>query len=363
MWIKLDDAIQSLSADMLEEIAGLDSVLCAVSRGEHALAVSHATSKVISQLPLSLKAAAALRSAASKSAENLAWCKAAKFRITVILHGAHSIKTNEFNWELPLRQISQIGLPRCAILAENLNDARLYDQCAKHYAVLSREKPCHNNIIINGGGADTPKVLGHQIAEKQSFVLCITDSDKSSPAAPANATSRNCTKEVTITSWIAHHITIEAREIENIIPTTIIEDVLSQADHSNSLTNLKIIRSLNFSDDEWKYLDLKSGSTLHKCLSFLDYWRSSAERANKNGQINENCLEKAACLVHEKDRCNCYISPGIGEKLLEHTVNFIEKNSYHKTALRTKTANNFEYWMNLGKTICEWGAATERLRA
>jgi len=362
MWLKLDESIKSININSATEIAGLETLLHAVFRGEHALACSYLLGKHILGLRLSQQSIATLTSSITKSSEFNAIWEDSKFKILITKEG-DQVKVNSQNrWSVPLKFIATKGMPRSLLLAENLTDAKLYKHAAEHYRILNRQHYKIHTELRGGGGADTPKILDHEILSQNHFIYCITDSDKSYPTAPTNSTSKQCTEKSARSKWVTFHHSMDEREAENIVPKTILEDVFEQPEHKETLIKFRKLKDCKFSPDEWCYLDLKLGTPMEKSIISHDFWKDAVSKALTRGDIDATCYETRSCTSEDKESCKCHIAIGMGEKFLEHTISYLESQSSHASAQRVKTAENRKFWLDTGESIFNWSAATERIR-
>lgn len=363
MWIIIEEDIAGISTDSRKPLQGLETVLLSIARGEHALAVNFGVAKKIAMLPLSSISKATILEAGRRSSEYIGQSRSSRYKTHIKLNGPPFKAISNSEWEISIDFISDNGMPKSALLAENLTDAEIYQYSAYHYQALSKEKLNFKIVLLGGGGADTPKTLQNEINQKSWFVFCITDSDKLSPTDSVNQTCRDCSKIISKGDWISFHAALEEREAENHIPITLIEDTINSPQHKDSKERLQIISNINLSDDQWKYVDLKDGTPLRKCLKNKNFWSSAIKSSARAGLVMNVCEEVLDCPSQDYKSCTCMISPGISDKLLENVLGYLRKNGVHLTANRAKTAKNVMPWFETGKSIFEWGAAVEKRRA
>lgn len=363
MWIIIDEAISNISTDSQKELQGLETLLLSIARGEHALAVNFGVAKKLAMLPLSIISKATILEAGRRASEYISQSRSSRYKAYIKLDGPPITAISNYEWEISIAFLSDNGMPKSALLAENLTDAEIYQYSAYHYQALSKDKLNFKIALLGGGGADTPKTLKNEIDQKNLFVFCITDSDKLSPLDSVNQTCRACSKIINEAVWIAFHSALEEREAENHIPITLIEDTINCPQHKDSRNRFHIISDINFSEDQWKYIDLKEGTSLRKCFENKDFWSNVIQPSACTELAINICKDFLYCLSQGTQSCNCIIAPGISTKLLENVLRFLKENGIHLTANRIKTARNVKPWLETGKSICEWGAAVEKRRA
>jgi hypothetical protein len=361
MWLVADDSLGRIQEDMVEELLGLECLLTSIARGEHAIAIKPSTAASLAKLPISRAARAVLQTAGQKAPEYRSRAQRAEYRCHVELDGPLNQQRSETEWKLQINFIARFGMPKSAVLAENLTDAEIFKYSAEHYRSLSTENFDFHIALLGGGGADTPKTLLHELTQRNWFVFCITDSDRISPDSAINHTSRECFKITTNNSWVSSHRSLEEREAENHIPFTLVKDSVDKAGFQDQMRRYMEIEELNLAPVHWRYLDLKEGTRLRKCFGARKFWGPAIEQAIKNKAISEKCGASDSC-KEDASACKCLISPGIAEKILETILDHLRSNSIPATAKRAGTAANSASWSATGKALCDWGASVARQR-
>lgn len=362
MWIIIDESIAQISADSHLQLQGLETLLLSIARGEHALAVKRGIAEILYGLPLSAISKATLLGAAQRAAEFLSKSSAAQYKAYIHYDNVPFSKISDSEWRISIDFLALNGMPMSAILAENLTDAEIYEYSAHHYRALAQERFHFKIARLGGGGADTPKTLASEINQKTWFIFCLTDSDKLSPIDSANQTSRECSRIVERAAWVARHLVLEEREAENHVPKTLIQDTLELPPHRDSWERFQKIEALNISDTQWKYLDLKEGTSLKKCFGNKQFWIDPIKTSVLHALSIAECENLDACPSNAEKPCSCVVCPGISKKILENVLGYLQQNSVHVTARRAKTSANIIPWLETGKAICDWGAALERRR-
>lgn len=268
--------------------------------------------------------------------------KISTFVIVYLPKDGENIATRDGNvWKVPLTYFSP-GLLQSTILGENDRDAELYILLANQYRL--NEKLFLFNVSArprSGGGSGIVRVLSNYLSTEISPCLCITDSDKLHPGYGKSATVRGCEELAATDSKILEYLLLEEREIENFLPTELIER--SSPHFVNFIEAINEVQE--YSTHMWSYLDIKKGIALDwiekkdnptqnfwKC--FLDHFRDLREKC---GRCNSDKKPKI---------CECSSVPGLGEKVLDRCLDYMKENPPRLTAgLFNKGAD----WEDVGK--------------
>lgn len=124
------------------------------------------------------------------------------------------------------------ALPRAALLAEDIDDARYYVWLARAYGASRVVKGIEVELTPRpGGGEGTPRVLDDLLRDPAAFVLTVVDSDKDHPAATPGSVARAVFKVVEAAnlrqddgSRLRAEL-LPARTIEHILPAALIEEL------------------------------------------------------------------------------------------------------------------------------------------
>lgn len=365
MWILLDETLGSLKIDNGNLRSALEQLLYSVSRGEHALAGKPGTVRELLKYEFSPVPKAILKQVLDQAPSLMAGVNQALYRIRILADGTMPIRHSQGEWRIPLEWIHVNGVPTSYVLGENARDAELFRASAQHQRALSRRGNAFRVDIGGGGGADTPLVLVTEIASKRRFILCITDSDKSCPDSPINHTSNECRKIVDGTNWVATHLSLSAREIENFVPINIIEDTINSLSPSEFDGRLEVLKSLlEINEDAWSYFDLKDGTSLRLAFaSSSEFWRLFVEGDHCKETSDPKCLIEEKCLAHCREACKCQIAPPLGHRIIDRVRDYLANHSVHTIARRSSTSLNYSGWAYIGDIVCSWGAATPKLRS
>lgn len=365
MLLVLDDSLRQADPSDGNIRSALEQLLYAVGRGEHAMAVHPPTARHLLQIQLSPMPKAVLKHALENAPNLLAQYRVAKFRVRIVVEGKDPRKIGDSEWSLPLDWVRSNGVPTSCVLGENTRDAELFRMAAEQYLARVRTGCTIKLNVAGGGGADTPRTLATEIKNRRQFVLCITDSDKACPVAPESHTSRECAEIGRATGWIAWHFSLEEREIENLLPVNLVEDVvqsLGQSDLDDKLESLKCIAAQDAL--VWRYLDLKNGTPLRlmfgACSKFWEQFREHSICLNSSRRA---CIDDARCAAASRADCACFIAPPLGQRILEHVGTYLAKRSTQEAAKRSSTSANAARWGEVGALVSEWGVAAPKVRS
>lgn len=365
MWFIFDESLSEsdLSAPLVR--SALERLLYSVASGEHAIAGSPTVLQHLSKGEISPRPKEVLRHALANAPDFLARVRAAKFRIRVTRDGSQPSHSSEGEWSLPLHWIHENGVPLGVILAENLRDARLYRECAQHHAIIEKVGTPICLDLANGGGADTPRVLEEEAASQRRFVICITDSDRCCPQSPLNHTSRECARIAATTQWVVFHLALEEREIENVVPQNILKEVVYSLGSPEMQSRYESLLQLgNRNTNAWAFLDLKEGTPLKTMFGDCEnFWSPFKSHAVCTAHSRNECIDGGQCAASSREDCECLIAPSLGQRVLDHTLQFLNERSPHESAKRARSSDNIKRWLDIGAWLSAWGAAMPKVRS
>ena len=181
----------------------------------------------------------------------------------------------------------------------------------------------HINFNFNrvlGGGNTTAQVVSENSKKSDVPILVILDSDRKHPSDEIGLTAKKVlglevTKNVNV-------VLTSSREIENIIPFILLEDLFSNnKGQLVKLNKYKKICDLQIDGaNPIKYIDFKKGiklshATKDRCDNTNKFW---SEVLSGLGYQDINC----GCKTLKE--CTCFVLDGFGSDLLKSAVNFFE---------------------------------------
>ena len=66
------------------------------------------------------------------------------------------------------------------------------------------------------------------------------------------------------------------------------------------------------------------------------------------------------CNKCEQSRCDCHISFGFGENILDSVISYLNKSSPHSSEKMTRNDPLREHWMYIGRHVFEWACAPKQ---
>jgi len=357
MLLQFDSSIKNFDVNCVKQSRALETLLGAFQSNQHVIFIDLNDLRFLKEHVkevVSASSRVALQSLMNRAVEYQSLLSVIEYKIIVYLADAYRQGVNRQGntWFVPLEYFAGSGIIQSAILGENDLDAELFI----HFAQIYQYRQRLNSFLLagrpkSGGGSGTPRTLTNYLRHEYSPCLCVTDSDKLHPGYKQSSTSRNCRRAAQIKNRVVEYISLEEREIENLLPVDLLKKVVSIDDFSREFDN-NVIEGDNF----WKYIDLKEGVSL-KWIEKRDpvtqqFWKkakSSLSRRVKNcGFCKE--LEGEA----EKEKCHCSTIKGLGDQVLERVVTYLNENQPKFTSKLLQDDNR---WERLGKMVFDFSIA------
>jgi len=247
------------------------------------------------------------------------------------------------------------------LCCENQHDATFFIHLVKAY--LTTEKYLKTTRIklqatSQGCGGSTIKLELNARCQSRTFCLAIVDNDCNAPNTAfggtakslglsqtkreewQNISTRQSDGSITIkkNSALAKALALQEREVENLIPTFLIEKSLPSTAGNHILDKIDTLKKWETNAPrEWrKFIDLKKGlrgyNLLHcnnelanKC--WLDFMQIVGK---KNLKFNNQCKNSNNC--EQWKNCECLLWAGLGENILFQVVEYMNKKTPHKIA-------------------------------
>jgi hypothetical protein len=249
---------------------------------------------------------------------------------------------------------------RVVFLAENIRDTRLYKRIGQ---VFLKQKRLLSLININfdavgGGGSCISEQYQSYLTEGQKLCFCLVDSDKKYAKDSLGGTaSRLCQIHEnhirnSESDYFCSYYIIPIREIENMVPTSILFEVVDGNEQRRVFMNL--FEQLERTSPKARfYIDIKNGVNLRDIMVSnnkpeIDYWlqqlRPFLDKCNylKWGECRDDCSF-------------CVIISGMGENILPNVIDKFQIMTPQKI-LETLSRNPLvlEQWMKTGENIFQW---------
>jgi hypothetical protein len=274
------------------------------------------------------------------------------------------------------------------LLCENSDDAVLYKTIAKVYLIW---KNFNAQIVCDrrGGGGNTISSEYINIKQaKKCFCLCIVDSDKIAPDGKLGSTASGLPQSDSTASGLPPSdstciktiiFILNCREIENLIPNSILLELLSG--NPERLEALKILESISVVEVR-SFLDIKEGTRMKEIIDKKDskvdeFWQLKlALIPNISARIDNWCQTHWQCSKNtkkisknskkssknSKEECECKISLGFGKNTLSDTLKYLEEKNPHEIAKIVDRSMRSD-WEQIGQVVMDWCIAESPIRA
>lgn len=249
----------------------------------------------------------------------------------------------------PLFFVDSENLQKANILLENQLDGDFYSLLANYFAREVNADNCELSYMpLNGGGGTTKNVFDRMISNNQ-VVLCILDNDKQHPKAPLGSTSKAFYRKKYVNTGAVK--IIDVHEIESLIPLDTIESAISITEGRKK--TLDFLKEMEKYDETIKFhFDHKKGLNIKKILELDalhgDYWVPVLKK-NKITKGVE-CIKLGRCSCHEP----CVALDGLGDCLLENTINYIKRGNLKRYRPKLNPAME-NHWNDIGRLFFSWG--------
>jgi hypothetical protein len=286
-------------------------------------------------------------------------------RVRVVYNGLTAPVKNGDRWDIPLAELARANLKPAILLAEDLTDAKVFLHSARHFAVHAELAGSELNAELRGGGGrNTSRELEQVIHARSSWCLCITDGDQIAPNAPLGQLSSECRERCEHTNWVAFHYSLPVREIENLVPPELMAHALDahQAAAWDAIKGCLQARS-----DLRAYCDYKEGVTLRSVYK-LDggtpagqYWLKVVTELHETRVFRSDCFSNNNCA--DPQACRCVVIPGLGDRLLDKLLRFLEERSWHSSYKLICRSEALPMWLAVGEIVFEWFCSPRKMRA
>jgi hypothetical protein len=387
MLIFLTDHILEATPEYSESrlIACLENLLIAHFEGKHILIAKPRTlSNYQRESKLSERAKAALakikqfvrKNGLDISKEFLFYVQvvaASQSQITLSVNKQHTIVN------IPIGYFEDSSATqKTIILGEHLNDAEFFMHLVRAYITTQKAlktaqikiqaKPTH------GGGSSISDIF-QALCKDNTFCLCLVDTDCKVPGTKFGDTAKNlglnqhkqqewqniCSSLfsgfITIdkNSALSKAFAINVHEIENLIPTVLIEKSFPKTMNNQVFDKIDVLKKWErYKTNEWrKFIDIKNGLRCYDTKEH-NYW---ADFIQTVVQEKPDCNE-----CQKKTECEIIFWEGLGDKILSQVVKYMAKTTPHKIAEAFDFNENDNQLVELTHELLTWCCASERIR-
>lgn len=377
---------QGLEKDLINLLAqqsfvdAIDNLTLAHYEGKHILLSPHRlTDRLISSSVTSEKTRGILRKVKSQytDSQNLKKKLTNYIRID---HGIRDIDSENSGhqrcFKVPYAWFSDSEhVQKTRLLCEDDDDCKIYAGVLRAYLVANKINLVEVVFRPSGSGGNSIQDRLRECEYGEGITICIVDSDQKWPGASLGQTAhqlRRTFDRLDRTKTVAHIIILECHELENILPTRLIEEALPDtADRSiiDRLTLANNLRIIGQAKPHWHH-DLKEGikkydiffpeTPAHKSF-ILDFVEGQASRHLPKISY---CEERPQC--KNRSDCACTFFIGFSDILLKKVAFYIEKITPHKLCEIMFSSGQpacGEYWQRISMELLGWGCAYKRMRA
>lgn len=194
-------------------------------------------------------------------------------------------------WNIPLFFLASRDALRVPfLLAENIRDSRMYIKFANAWLEEKLSSYILRMTPVHGGGDTTGEVFSVYIKDGFPAVYCVVDSDKKHSEDSLGQTAKGCKAALRNQSGWHHRLDVlHSRELENIMPSSLRESVLSGMSRDHYDSHLLLC---SLPEEVMIYLCLKQGDSLCRFYMKGDL---KAYDADVNSLVCVSCGKGEAC--------------------------------------------------------------------
>lgn len=262
-------------------------------------------------------------------------------------------------WLMPLAWVAVNGLASTHLVCEDLYDCSLVRGAAFDYlGVKSLHRLSLSLENSPGGGGNTHRVLSDKAIDGQRVSLCFVDSDRDepSPTSPLGLTASRCL-QVEGSGIYEVSITL-GREMENHIPTRLVDKVRTKWD--DLIPSEKQVKLTEVSPQMPLFLDMKAGLKKKEIQSFvgdkLAFWGPISAQLEVG---KEKCCPTGCSMATVGD-CKLSLVPPLGRTLLKDVAGYLEQTSTDSRRYKGYLpSNNQDYWLSMGALAAAYGLSVK----
>ena len=234
-----------------------------------------------------------------------------------------------------------IAVQKSVLLAENLVDARLYENLAQATLFFIGRRGEIRAEPAGGGGSTIAQEFTRYVGESRPCVA-IADSDRASPTSAVGDTAKGLISAAESRSPLQDADVIPSRAAENLLPVELIRNSVDEQKYAAA----SVIEQIAASNPQLlRYANLRDGT---RAASIL--------RAGAAGEEPwASLLQGSRCEDGGSDHregCSCYLTPELGS-FLHKAVRILEKKSRQKKAEALGLSASEELG-DLGRKIASW---------
>lgn len=363
MIIVIDDSVVDEEIVEVHSVQlAIEALYCSMGRGEHYVLTSR---RVLSQLLKKKLNSRHVEAMLKWSLQNFSFLAGLPRQIPVglvVVANGPTERISDGKWQTCAAEIARAGVRPTVLLAENSVDARIFTHAAKHY-LLSQDLGSIQVSIEdrNGNGSGIAAELQNLIDRRTEWCLCISDSDLRCPDGSAGINAQQCESVASRASWPVNFRTTIGRELENDLPRTVLNEVVSTRiptwERHSSLVEDACGVVL-------PYADIRGGTRPCDVNRFAvgtkerAYWSFVSRNYSKVIPEEEACTKVGECSTAR----GCTLLPSTGEGIGAAALTIFDGQSVHASYKKYKNASNIESWLELGRTVAIQGLSPKRMR-
>lgn len=344
------------------ELEGLQNLLLCVRQGRHAVTGPYSVFRALAEnRNLAHREQATAKGLANRRTELKLLEQIIRQKVFINLRtDSRSLEILPDNsWQICISELNSKFLSELVVLGENIIDAELYQQAGRHHKIKHKIKGVDLRSSARGGGGSQIDVEFCRLLDDGIPVFAITDGDFKFPCMPPSVTSARCHKLVSDERGLGWHFMLPVREIENIIPDTVLLEVADQKVARDAHDSVMPLSGTSTTDANSPrcYTCLKSGITLSEAFASekadeRTYWVGVAQIIkNKRPKKFSECLDQNSCSA---DQCLCRINVGYGKDVLTQVKKWLASRSCHSSL---QQFDKSDVWMRIGALIFDAGVA------
>lgn len=287
------------------------------------------------------------------------------FYVKIVSGGSHMVLSQSGNanvFELSFDYIQEINIvTETIVIGENQTEINFYNYLSKYYKSkhgLNSVPSCYNPRM--GGGSTTHIVYSSIQQLEQNFCLCFVDSDKKYPTANVGDTLKAVHKIDDSAKLLSHLHALDSREIENLIPLSILEKVCKEdVNHKSGFDTLKKIVK-NESKKDILYLDFKNGLSIKNYRKIKDQTlKTFLDNLLINSDLyNRTTLDEIYNPENETELG--MLIQGLGSNILDRTITYLGEKEL--TDPEFDFEEQLNEWTTIGEKFTNWTCCGTKIR-
>lgn len=363
MLLYLDSSVgialsKKTSAEYLNVIRALDCLALSRCEGNHILLGEYEVLRMLKEHPdLSAHSRSVYLQIFNDLPTTMGLCEIISPYIRIHSDGAEGSSRNEINVNIRTYQHLELA-QKTILLGENLNDALFFVRLGEFWIRHKQLGTICIRATTRGGGGDTTAPELQCIADSISPpCLCICDSDKKSPVSFVGGTAKKL-QALNVPNDLVHLMVIEPREVENILPTPILDRLYSADDMKIDSINILYFLDQCAESSLRFYLDMKNGVAFRDVRKqftnkkFKKFWLAYLSLACVSGSERIGQCGAEQC-SNCKPNCKHIIFRPLGQGVLSDALLYIDKDTL-LNSIKQSPQDVFRVLDDIGRLVACW---------